>query len=363
MAASSAFSRSPRGGRSSRTRSTPVSTSSSRRCLSTARPTDRTTSRRCSSRSWDIRAHARRREGVALGDEVKIAEESVLMPGVRVYPYKEVESGAQIYESLIWESRASSRLFERDSVSGLVNVDLTPEVVTKLAVALGTALPRGARIVASREAPAACRMIERAMIAGLNSTGVDVSDLRVLPSAVGRHLLKTHDYAAGFHVGSSSVDPEVVAIRFFEEPGIQLTTALQKEVEKHFARGEPRRAAGDGVGNVDYPVRAREVYAEELLETLDQDAIRERDFRIVVDYGHSAASLVLPLVLGPLAVEVVAAHAFSPSGDGGPRASLRSLIGQTKKLVNAVGADFGVVFDRAAERLYLVDESGREIPV
>src|SRR5213592_3718701 len=314
-------------------------------------------------RSCDIRAHARLQEGVALGDEVKVGEESVLMPGVRVYPYKEVESGAQIYESLIWESRASSRLFERDSVSGLVNVDLTPEVVTKLAVALGTALTRGARIVASREAPAACRMIERAMIAGLNSTGVDVSDLRVLPNAVGRHLLKTHDYAAGFHVGYSAADPEVVAIRFYEEPGIQLTTALQKEVEKHFNRGELRRAAGDGVGNVDYPVRAREVYAEELLETLDQDAIRERDFRIVVDYGHSAASLVLPLVLGPLAVEVVAAHAFSPSGDGGPRASLRSLIGQTKKLVNAVGADFGVVFDRAAERLYLVDESGREIPV
>jgi len=314
-------------------------------------------------RSCDIRAHARLQEGVALGDEVKVGEESVLMPGVRIYPYKEVESGAQIHESLIWESRASSRLFERDSVSGLVNVDLTPEVVTKLAVALGTALPRGARIVSSREAPAACRMIERAMIAGLNSTGVDVSDLRVLPSAVGRHLLKTHDYAAGFHVGFSAVDAEVVAIRFYEEPGIQLTAELQKEVEKHFNRGELRRAAGDSVGNVDYPVRPREIYAEELLETLDQDVIRERDFRIVVDYGYSAASLVLPLVLGPLGVEVVAAHAFSPSGDMGPTANLRSLIGQTKKLVNAVGADFGVVFDRAAERLYLIDESGREIPV
>src|SRR4030095_3046054 len=246
-------------------------------------------------RSCDIRAHARLQEGVALGDEVKVGEESVLMPEVRVYPYKEVESGAQIHESLIWESRASSRLFERDSVSGLVNVDLTPEVVTKLAVALGTALPRGARIVARRERPAAGRMIERAMIAGLTSTGVDVSDLRVLPSAVGRHLLKTHDYAAGFHVGFSTAAPEVVAVRFYEEPGIQLTTALQKEVEKHFTRGELRRAATDGVGDVDYPVRAREIYAEELLETLDHDAIRERDFRIVVDYGSSAAALGLTL--------------------------------------------------------------------
>jgi mannose-1-phosphate guanylyltransferase / phosphomannomutase len=314
-------------------------------------------------RSCDLRAHARLLEGVALGDEVRVGEESVLMPGVRVYPYKEVESGSQIFESLIWESRASSRLFERDSVSGLVNVELTPEVATRLAVALGTALPRGSRVVASREAPAACRMIERAMIAGLNSTAVDVSDLRMLPSAVGRHLLKTHDYAAGFHVGSSVADPEVVAIRFFEEPGIQITAALQKEIEKHFTRGELRRAAGDRVGTVDYPVQARESYAEDLLGSLDQDAIREREYRIVVDYGYSSASFVLPLVLGPLGVEVVAAHAFAPAQAVGARTGLRSLIGQTKKLVSAVGADFGVVFDRPAERLYLIDEGGHEIPV
>jgi mannose-1-phosphate guanylyltransferase / phosphomannomutase len=314
-------------------------------------------------RSCDIRAHARLQEGVALGDEVRVGDESVVMPGVRIYPYKEVESGAQIYESLIWESRASSRLFERDSVSGLVNVDLTPEMVTRLAVAFGTALPRGARVVASREAPAACRMVQRAMIAGLNSTGIDVSDLRVLPSAVGRHLLKTHDYAAGFHVGTAAIDPEIVAIRFFEEPGIQLTTALQKEVEKHFSRGELRRAAGDAVGGVDYPVRARESYAEDLLETLDQDAIRARKYRIVVDYGYSAASLVLPLVLGALEVEAVSSHAFAAAGSNGWAGNLRGLIGQTKKLVTAVGADFGVVFDRAGERVYLVDESGHEIPV
>jgi mannose-1-phosphate guanylyltransferase/phosphomannomutase len=314
-------------------------------------------------RSCDIRAHVRLQEGVAVGDEVKIGEESVLMPGVRVYPYKEVESGAQIYESVIWESKSSSRLFGKDGVSGLVNVDLTPEMVTRLAVAFGTALPRGASIVASREAPATCRMIERSMIAGINSTGVDVADLRTLPSAVGRHLLKTHDYAAGFHVGFSSADPEVAQIRFFEDPGIQITTALQKEIEKHFSRGELRRSAASAIGNVEYPVRARESYAEDLLATLDMEAIRSRKFRIVVDYGYSSASLVLPIVLGQLGVEAVSAHAFASDEPGGPGGELRGLIGQAKKLVGAVGADFGAVFDRAAERLYLVDESGHEIPV
>ena len=64
-------------------------------------------------RSCDIRSHVRVGEGVAIGDEVTIGQESVLMPGVRVYPYKEIESGAHIVESLIWESRVSSRIFDQ----------------------------------------------------------------------------------------------------------------------------------------------------------------------------------------------------------------------------------------------------------
>src|SRR5438132_11604250 len=175
------------------------------------------------------------------------------MPGVRTYPYKEVESAAQTNESLIWESRASPRLFGRDGVAGLVNVDLTPETAVRIAAALGTALPRGARVVASRESDPACRMIKRAMISGFTSTGIDVADLRVIPASVSRHLLKSENYDAGVHVGTSQVDPEVVQIRFFEPPGIQLTSGMQKELEKNFTRGELRRVAFNAVGSIDYP--------------------------------------------------------------------------------------------------------------
>jgi mannose-1-phosphate guanylyltransferase/phosphomannomutase len=228
---------------------------------------------------------------------------------------------------------------------------------------MGTALKRGASVVASRESPAACRMIKRAMISGVNSTGVDVADLRVLPAAVSRHLLKTHGYELGFHVGTSASDPEVVQIRIFEPPGTELTPAFQKEIEKHFTRLELRRVAWADVGSVTYPARVRESYAQDLLSGLDVAAIRERGFRLVVDYGYSAASFVLPLVLGPLGVETVSAHSFSTERETGAPPILRESIGQAKRLVDAVGADLGAVLDRAGERLYLIDERAREIPV
>jgi mannose-1-phosphate guanylyltransferase / phosphomannomutase len=311
-------------------------------------------------RNSDIRAHARIHEGVAIGDQVTIGDQSVIYPGVRIYPYKEVDYGAQIYESVIWESRGTTRVFAQDGVVGLVNVDLTPEIALRFGAALGTALKRGARVVASRESAPAYRMIKRALISGLHSTGVNVADLRTLPAPVGKHLLKTQGYDATFHIGASTTDPEAVQIRLFERPGVALSAEMQREVEKHFTRQELRRVPFGDVGSITYPARARESYASDLLADLDTDAIRSRGFRIVVDYGYSAGSYVLPLVLGPLGVEAVTAHAFE-SDTGSTPGRLKETIDQAQRLVAAVNADFGAVFDRSAERIYLIDERGREV--
>ena len=44
-------------------------------------------------RNCDVRSHARVHEGVAIGDQVTLGDQSVIYPGVRIYPYKEVEYG------------------------------------------------------------------------------------------------------------------------------------------------------------------------------------------------------------------------------------------------------------------------------
>jgi mannose-1-phosphate guanylyltransferase/phosphomannomutase len=311
-------------------------------------------------RACDIRTHARLHEGVAIGDEVIVGDQSVIYPGVRIYPYKEVEYGAQVHESLIWESRASTRLFARNQVTGLVNVDVTPEVAVRFGAALGTALKRGSRVVATRESAAAYRLVKRAVMSGLNSAGVQVVDLRTLPSPVGKHWLNAQNLDAAFHVGSSQADPEAIQISIFERPGIAISAGLQREVEKHYSRQELRRVPFAEVGSITYPPRARESYADALLGVLDVEAIRERAYRIVVDYGYSSASFVLPLVLGPLGTEAITAHPFESETQLEEQATA---LERTGRLVTAVGAHLGAAFDRSGERLYLVDERGAPVPL
>jgi mannose-1-phosphate guanylyltransferase/phosphomannomutase len=200
------------------------------------------------------------------------------------------------------------------------------------------------------------------MISGLNAAGLDVADLRVSPPAVSRHVLKTQGFAAAVHVGLSHLDPEAVFIRIYEPPGILLTPGLQKEIERNFTRQELRRVDAGGVGSVSYPARVRESYAQDLLDSIDAAPVRERRFRIVVDYGYSASSFVLPLVVGPLGVEAISSHGFFAE-ETADRESLAQAVGHTKRLVTAIGADLGAVFDQSGERLYLVDELGHEVPV
>ena len=51
-------------------------------------------------RSCDVRRHARVHEGAAIGDECTLGRESVVMPGVRIYPFKEVEAGTLVDRNL-----------------------------------------------------------------------------------------------------------------------------------------------------------------------------------------------------------------------------------------------------------------------
>ena len=92
-------------------------------------------------------------------------------------------------------------------MNALVNVDMTPDVAARVGMAYGTTLPRGSRVVVSRDAHSASRMIKRAMISALVATGVDVSDLRVAMPAVARHQLKIDERAGGLHIRMAPTTP------------------------------------------------------------------------------------------------------------------------------------------------------------
>ena len=315
-------------------------------------------------KNCDINAGVTIAEGAAIGDECVIGEQAAISPDVKIYPFKTVESGAQIHSSIIWESRGTSTLFGKDGVAGLINVDITPELALKLAMAYGTTLPPGAKVMTSRDQHPASRIIKRAIISGLNATGVNVRDLRMSSAAINRFEIKSGNAQGGIHVRISSWDPEVVQVQVFEPPGIPIVEKTQKDIEKFYGRQDYRRAFYTDLGEIQFPSRSTEMYLRGLTNTWDVDRIRERAYRLVIDYSYSPAAVVLPLVLSRLNAEVLTLHAFSDEArTSRGMQEVGSNISGVRRLVKVMGADLGVIMEPGAERLYLVDEVGEEVPL
>ncbi len=144
-----------------------------------------------------------------VGDECFIGDEAHLSAEVKVYPFKTVEAGATVNDSIVWESRGARSLFGRDGVSGLANVDITPELATKVAMAYGSMLKNGTRVITSRDSSRSARMLKRAMMAGLNAAGVDVEDLEVASVPVTRFIVRRPSSVGGITIRLVHDDPAV----------------------------------------------------------------------------------------------------------------------------------------------------------
>src|SRR5438034_8693937 len=142
-------------------------------------------------RSSDLRRGARADEGVVLGDECFVGEHAVLNPGVKVYPFKTVEPSAVINSSIVWESRGARSLFGRLGIAGLANVDISPQLAVRVAMAYATTLKKGATVTTSRDSSRAARALKRAVQAGLNAAGVNADDLEVAPIPATRFQVRS----------------------------------------------------------------------------------------------------------------------------------------------------------------------------
>src|SRR5439155_18022851 len=200
------------------------------------------------------------------------------------------------------------------------------------------------------------------MGAGTGATVGAREDLRGATAAVTRFEVRSTSAPGGFHVKISDRDPERIQILFFEANGTLASDSTRKDVEKNYNRQELRRALLNQLGELTYPPRVNEAYVSELLSNVDVERIRAARFRMALDYAYSSAALVMPTLLRSLRVESFSTHSFmDPDEQAILAADLPAFTTQTRRLVEAMGANLGVVFDRAAERIILIDELAREI--
>ncbi len=312
--------------------------------------------------STSIKSKAVMFEGSVIGDNSIIQEGAIIQPNVKIWPDKEIEAGAVINTSIIWGSQGRRGLFSRFGVSGLVNVDLTPEFATKLGAAYGAILPKGAKIGINRDSHRTSRMIKRGIVAGLPSAGINVDDINQVPLPVARYFIRNTHAVGGVHVQVSPFDQRVIDIKFFDQNGLDINKTTERKIENLFFREDFRRVYLDDIGAIEV-LEENDVtgpYLEGFKKVIDHGVVRRRKFQIVVDYAHGSASEMLPGIFKRLGCDVVVLNAgtdeIAPSRS---RDEIGREMQRLATISSALNADLGIRFDPSGERISVVDDRGR----
>ena len=273
-------------------------------------------------KNTDVMRRARIEETAVVGDECVIEPEAYISAGVKVYPFKTIEAGAVVNTSVIWESRGQRTLFGQRGVSGLINVEVTPELAVRLASAYATTLQKGSTVTTSRDVSRAARTLKRAMQGALNASAINVMDLEALPLPVARFETARRKYSGGIALRTTPGDTQSIDIIFLDERGAELSQQAQRKLERVFSRQEFRRAFPGEIAELSYPPRVVELYTHELLRCADLEGVNGAGLKVVADCAGGTVSLVLPTLLGRIGVDVHTVNnrldEVTPDPDDGP---------------------------------------------
>ncbi|GAB4323847.1 MAG: mannose-1-phosphate guanyltransferase [Leptolyngbyaceae cyanobacterium] len=306
----------------------------------------------------DRRAHVL--EGAVVGSLSTIGEEAQVSPSVRVWPNKKVEPGAILNINLIWGQAAHRNLFGQRGVSGLANIDITPEFAVKLGAAYGSTLKPGSHVTVSRDQRTISQMVSRSLIAGLMSVGVNIQNLEATAIPVARSIVPSLSIAGGIHVRVHPDRADHILIEFFDHKGINISKAREKKIEGAYFKEDFRRAQMHEIGTMAYANQVIDIYGINFERHLNVEAIRHSSSKVVIDYVYAVSGAVLPQILAKFGCDAVVLNAslnqMVPSS-----ADREALLSQLGHVVEALKATFGVQVYANGEQLMLVDEAGSPI--
>ena len=252
------------------------------------------------------------------------------------------------------------KYFGTDGIRGTVGqAPITPDFVLRLAHAVGRVLKcTEARptVLIGKDTRISGYMLESALESGFNSAGVDVVLLGPLPTPGVAYLTRAQRASLGVVISASHNAFADNGIKFFSAQGTKLSDAWEHAVEAELLEA-PVWADSAALGKAKRLDDAAGRYIEFCKSTFAND-LTLKGLKIVVDGAHGAAYQVAPKVFHELGAEVIAIGC-APDGlninDGFGATHPEALIAAVKQHK----ADYGIALDGDADRLQLVDSTGR----
>ncbi len=252
------------------------------------------------------------------------------------------------------------KLFGTDGIRGVANSVLTPEMAFALGTAVGRKLKEEharPRVVIGRDTRISGPMLGAALASGLNTVGVNVTAMGVVPTGGISYVVRECGYQLGIVISASHNPAPDNGIKLLGHHGGKVSDEFELEVEKLMEQPATKRPTGAEVGYLDAN-RDELMRYTAFLESLVPERLEQRV--VAIDASHGAAYQVAASVLRRLGANVfesgVHPDGMNINAEGGatkPQA-IQALTLERK-------ADFGIAFDGDADRAIFCDSKGRLI--
>lgn len=257
----------------------------------------------------------------------------------------------------------TKKYFGTDGIRGEVGVPpIVPDFMLRLGYAAGKVLIRHAksnerqRVLIGKDTRVSGYLLEAALESGFSAAGVDVTLCGPMPTPGVAYLTKALRLSAGVVISASHNLYQDNGIKFFTAKGDKFSDAFELEIEQELENAMGC-VSSDKLGKAFRLDDAAGRYIEFCKSTFPAD-LNLKGLKIVLDCANGAAYHTAPPVFHELGAEVIAIG-VSPNGrninDHCGATAPQVLIAK----VQEVSADIGIALDGDADRLQMVDSSGR----
>lgn len=286
-------------------------------------------------------------EGAVIGEKTRIGDLAVIRPGVKVWPEKTIGDGTIQQTSLIWGNSVFQSLFDEDGISGLANIELIPEMVSRIASAYGSSLKKGAAVSVSCDEYPYCGILKFSVISSLMAVGIQVRDVGVAPVPVARYEIRRSNSVGGIHIRSvDEGEDKRIVLQFFDAEGLPIEKSFERKIENAFLQEDFSRPDPHGIGKLEPAHQALELYVYEVLSRVRADAVKARGFKIVFHCDSQPVLSVMLPILERLGCQVTTVFRGDP---------------RLEHIVVQHGADMGIKLDTSGQEFLFFTETGHEL--
>ena len=287
-------------------------------------------------------------ENAVIGEGCKINERCIIKPNIKIWPQKTIEPLAIVDRNMIWGSRHKNKIFGENGISGIINVDISPEFATRLGAAYGSQFKTGARVVVSSTNSNCARMFKHAFISGILSVGIEVYNMSSLLTPIARNAINFLSVEGGIHIKTDIENPNLLRVDFMDSRGCCISRVAERKIENSFFKEDFKRCSAQQISRLNNITDFANYYMRSVNSSLDVNGIREKHPRVCVfSQSEFVFSIIIPM-LNDLGCE--ASSCLDPEDN-------TNYIDH----ILEVEADFGALIDKNGESLILIDKYGNEI--